>query len=154
MSWHWSKNGRRSSGLEPSKASGDQMRVVDVDGGVAGAGGFIGAAACPIMVITLISCPMRSFVDGAWAGGARSERGIELSESSGRFLFIRVSIPEGRKSKSAGELNGVSDWKLMSALVGSGGGPSKLVLANCSCLSRVIWRVWRVLAIGSNWLVV
>ena len=154
MSWHWSRNGRRSSGLEPSKASGDRMRVVDDDGGVAGAGGFVDAAACPIMVMALISCPMRSFADGAWAGGARSECGFELSESSGRFLFVRVSIPEGRKSKSAGELNGVSDRKLKSALVGSGGGPLKLVLANCSCLSRVIWRVWRVLAIGSNRLVV
>ena len=118
------------------------------------AGGFVDAAACPIMVMALISCPMRSFADGAWAGGAGSECGFELSESSGRFLFVRVSIPEGRKSKSAGELNGVSDRKLKSALVGSRGGPSKLVLANCSCSSRVIWRVWRVLAIGSNWLVV
>ena len=154
MSWHWSRNGRRSSGLEPSKASGDRMRVVDVDGGVAGAGGFVDVAACPIMVMALISCPMRSFADGAWAGGAGSEHGFELSESSGRFLFVRVSILEGRKSKSAGKLNGVSDRKLKSALVGSGGGPSKLVLANCSCSSRVIWRVWRVLPIGSNWLVV
>ena len=154
MSWHWSKNGCRSLGLEPSKASGDQMWVVDVDGSVAGAGGFIDAAACPIMVITLISCPMRSFTDGAWAGGAGLERWFELSESSRRFLFVQVSIPEGRKSKSAGKLNGVSDRKLMSALVGSGGRPLKLVLANCSCSSRVIWHVWQVLAIGSNRLVV
>ena len=88
MSWHWSKNGHRSLGLEPSKASGDRMRVVDVDGGVAGAGGFVDAAACPIMVIALISCPMRSFVDGAWAGSARSECWFELSESSRRFLFV------------------------------------------------------------------
>ena len=154
MSWHWSRNGHRSSGLEPSKATGDRMQVVDVDGSVAGAGGFVDAAACPIMVMALISCPMRSFADGAWAGGAGSERGFKLSESSGRFLFVQVSIPEGRKSKSAGELNVVSDRKLMSALIGSGGGPSKLVLANCSCSSRVIWRVWQVLAIGSNWLVV
>ena len=154
MSWHWSRNGHRSLGLEPSKVSSDRMRVVDVDGGVAGAGGFVDAAACPIMVMALISCPMRSFTDGAWAGSAGSECGFELSESSGRFLFIRVSIPEGRKSKSAGELNGVSDQKLKSALVGSGGRPSKLVLANCSCSSRVIWWVWRVLAIGSNRLVV
>ena len=88
MSWHWSRNGHRSSGLDPSKASGDQMRVVDVDGSVAGVGGFVDAAACPIMVIALISCPMRSFADGAWAGSAGSERGFELSESSGRFLFV------------------------------------------------------------------
>ena len=73
MSWHWSKNGQRSLGLEPSKASGDQMWVVDVDGGGAGVGGFVVAAACPIKVIALISCPMRLFVDGAWAGGAGSE---------------------------------------------------------------------------------
>ena len=138
MSWHWSRNGRRSSGLEPSKASGDRMRVVDDDGGVAGAGGFVDAAACPIMVMALISCPMRSFADGAWVGGAGSECGFELSESSRRFLFVRVSIPEGRKSKLAGKLNGVSNRKLMSALVGSGGGPSKLVLVNCLCSSRVI----------------
>ena len=73
MSWHWSKNGQRSSGLEPSKASSDQMRVVDVDGGGAGVGGFIVAAACPIKVIALISCLMRSFADGAWAGSAGLE---------------------------------------------------------------------------------
>ena len=73
MSWHWSKNGHRSSGLEPSKVSGDRMRVVDVDGGVARVGGFADVAACPIMVIALISCMMRLFSDGAWAGSAGLE---------------------------------------------------------------------------------
>ena len=89
--------------------SGDQMQVVDVDGSVARAGGFADAAACPIMVIALISCSMRSFMGGAWAGGAGLECWFELSESSRRFLFVQVSIPEGRKSKSAGKLSGISD---------------------------------------------
>ena len=73
MSWDWSKNGHRSSGLELSKVSSDQMQVVDDDGGGVGAGGFIVVAACPIKVITLISCPMRLFMDGAWAGSAGLE---------------------------------------------------------------------------------
>ena len=33
MSWHWSKNGHRSLGLELSKVSGDRMQVVDDDDG-------------------------------------------------------------------------------------------------------------------------
>ena len=50
------------------------MQVVDDDdGGGVRAGGFVVVAACPIKVIALISCPMRSFADGAWAGGAGSE---------------------------------------------------------------------------------
>ena len=46
---------------------------MDVDGSVAGAGGFADVAACPIMLIALISCPMRLFAGGAWAGSAGSE---------------------------------------------------------------------------------
>src|SRR5260370_35674501 len=103
---HWSRNGWRSSGLDPSNASGDLMRVVGVGDGV---GGVDVGGARPRSVSTCTSCCNISLESVGLVLDTGADPGVEwLCSSVGCSSSVWLLTSCGRYWNGLGERVGES----------------------------------------------
>jgi len=82
VSWHWSRNGQRSSGFEPSEVSGGLIQVCWVGGTDEGGGG----GCCTAWLNASMSCCSMSVVVLAGGGGRSHLMGGNGATSAGEVL--------------------------------------------------------------------
>src|SRR5260370_25951759 len=80
VSWHWSRNGQRSSGFKPSKVLGGLIRVCWVGRADAGGGG---GGWCPTQLNASMSCCSTSVVVLAGGGVSSHSMGGNGTASTG-----------------------------------------------------------------------